>query len=86
MEQSEDVCACICTYIGTPIEGPFSFFLKSSKSDTELAGWPYKKFILSKEYKQRLYGHEFEQTLGDSEGLSRLVYCSSWGCKVLFAV
>ena len=27
----------------------------------------------------RLNGHEFEQTLGDSEGQGSLVYCSSWG-------
>ena len=29
----------------------------------------------------RLNGHEFEQTLGDSEGQGRLVCCSPWGCK-----
>jgi len=27
----------------------------------------------------RLNGHEFEQILGDSEGLGRLACCSSWG-------
>ena len=26
-------------------------------------------------------GHEFEQTLGDSEGQGRLVCCSPWGHK-----
>ena len=26
-------------------------------------------------------GHEFEQTLGDSEGQGILVCCRSWGCK-----
>ena len=26
-------------------------------------------------------GHEFEQTLGDSEGQRSLECCSSWGCK-----
>ena len=26
-------------------------------------------------------GHEFEQTLGDSEGQRSLAYCSPWGCK-----
>ena len=26
-------------------------------------------------------GHEFEQTLEDSEGQGSLVCCSSWGCK-----
>ena len=28
-----------------------------------------------------LNGHEFEQTLGDSEGQGSLVCCSPWGCK-----
>ena len=31
---------------------------------------------------QHLNGHEFEQTLGDSEGQKSLVCCSPWGCKV----
>ena len=26
-------------------------------------------------------GHEFEQTLEDTEGQGSLVCCSSWGCK-----
>ena len=30
-----------------------------------------------------LDGHEFQQTLGDSEGKGSLVRCSSWGCKEL---
>ena len=30
-----------------------------------------------------LNGHEFEQTLGDSEGQGSLVHCSSWGRKEL---
>ena len=29
----------------------------------------------------RLYGHEFEQTLGDSEGRRNLVCCNPRGCK-----
>ena len=29
----------------------------------------------------RLNGHEFEQTLGDSEGQGSMACCSSWGCK-----
>ena len=29
-----------------------------------------------------LSGHEFEQTLGDSEGQGNLACCSPWGCKV----
>ena len=28
-----------------------------------------------------LSGHEFEQTLGDSEGQGSLGCCSPWGCK-----
>ena len=33
----------------------------------------------------QLNGHEFEQTLGDSEGWDRgsLACCSSWGCREL---
>ena len=31
----------------------------------------------------RLNGHEFEQTLGDSEGQGSLVCCSPLGCKEL---
>ena len=29
----------------------------------------------------RLYGYEFEQTRGDSEGQGSLVCCSPWGHK-----
>ena len=29
----------------------------------------------------QLNGHEFEHTLGDSEGQGSLVCCSPWGCK-----
>ena len=29
----------------------------------------------------QINGHEFEQTLGDSEGQGNLVCCSPWGCK-----
>ena len=31
----------------------------------------------------RLSGHEFEQTLGDSEGQGSLVCCSPWGHKLV---
>ena len=34
-------------------------------------------------YHHWLSGHEFEQTLGDSEGQGSLVYCSPWGHKEL---
>ena len=29
----------------------------------------------------KLYGHEFEQALGDDEGQGSLVCCSPWGHK-----
>ena len=32
---------------------------------------------------QRLSGHEFEQSAGDSEGQGGLACCSPWGCKEL---
>ena len=31
----------------------------------------------------RLYGHEFEQALGDSEGQGSLACCIQWRCKEL---
>ena len=33
------------------------------------------------EWYHQLNGHEFEQTLGDSEGEGNLVCCSSWGSQ-----
>ena len=39
-------------------------------TEGEMVGWHH-----------RLNGHEFEQTLGDSEGLGSLVCCSPWGRK-----
>ena len=36
-------------------------------TEDELVGWHH-----------RLYGHEFEQTLGDGEGQGRLACCSPW--------
>ena len=33
------------------------------------------------EWLQRLNGHEFEQTPGDSDGKESLVCCSPWGYK-----
>ena len=32
----------------------------------------------------RLNGHEFEQSLGDSEGQGSLAYWSPWGLKELY--
>ena len=40
-------------------------------TEDEMVGWH-----------QRLNGHEFKQTLGDSEGQGSLVCCSPWGCRV----
>ena len=39
-------------------------------TEDEMAGWHH-----------RLDAHEFEQTLGDSDGQRSLVCCSSWGHK-----
>ena len=36
-------------------------------TEDEMAGWHHQ-----------LNGHEFEQSLGDSEGQGSLVHCSSW--------
>ena len=41
-------------------------------TEDEMVGWHHQ-----------LNGHEFEQTLGDSEGQGILVCCSSWGRKKL---
>ena len=38
--------------------------------ENEMGGWYH-----------RLSGHEFEQTLGDSEGQESLACCSPWGRK-----
>ena len=39
-------------------------------TEDEMVGWHHQ-----------LNGHEFEHTLGNSEGQGRLVCCSPWGCK-----
>ena len=39
-------------------------------TENEMIGWHH-----------RLSGHEFEQTLGDTEGEGSLVFCSPWGFK-----
>ena len=41
-------------------------------TENEIVGWHHW-----------LNGHEFEQTLGDSEGWGSLECCSPWGCKEL---
>ena len=40
--------------------------------EVEMVGWPHQ-----------LNGHEFEQTLGDSEEQGSVVSCSPWGRKKL---
>ena len=40
-------------------------------TEVEMVGWHHW-----------LNGHEFEQTLGNSEGQGSLACCSPWGCKV----
>ena len=41
-------------------------------TEDEMVGWYH-----------RLNGHEFEQTLGDSEEQGSLACCRPWGCKEL---
>ena len=41
-------------------------------AEDEMVGWHH-----------RLNGHEFEQTLGESEGQGSLACCSPWGLKEL---
>ena len=41
-------------------------------TEDEMVGWHH-----------RLYGHEFEQALGVSDGQGSLGYCSPGGCKEL---
>ena len=44
---------------------------KKGTTEDEMAGWHH-----------RLNGHEFVQTLGDSEGQESLACCSSWDHRV----
>ena len=39
-------------------------------TEDEMIGWHH-----------RLYGHDFEQTLGDDKGQESLACCSPWGRK-----
>ena len=39
-------------------------------TEDEMVGWRYQ-----------LYGHEFEQSPGESEGQGSLACCGSWGVK-----
>ena len=45
---------------------------KEGATENEMTGWPH-----------RINGHEFEQTLRDSEGQGSLACCSPWGGKAL---
>ena len=45
--------------------------MEKGAAEDEMVGWHH-----------RLNGHEFEQTLGDSEGQGSLVCCSPWGHRV----
>ena len=45
---------------------------KKGATEDEVVGWYHQ-----------LNGHEFEQTLGDSEGQGSLVCCHPWGHKEL---
>ena len=45
---------------------------ETQATEEEMAGWHHWP-----------HGHEFEQTLGDSERQRSLVCCSLWGCKEL---
>ena len=47
---------------------------KKGVTEDEMVGWHH-----------RLNGHEFEQTLGDSEGQGSLACCSPWDRKELDA-
>ena len=43
---------------------------KKGETENEMVGWHHQ-----------LNGHEFEQSLGDSEGQGSLACCSAWGHK-----
>ena len=61
----------VCVFIGKHA-GAWKDWRQEEKGMTEdeMAGWHH-----------RLNGHEFEQTLGDSEGQGSLVSFSPWGGK-----
>ena len=44
---------------------------RRKRGQREMAGWHHQ-----------LNGHEYEQTLGDSEGQGSLACCSPWGLKM----
>ena len=56
----------------TLILGKIEGIKENGMTEDEMVGWHH-----------RLNGHEFEQTLEDSEGQGSLACCSPWGCKEL---
>ena len=61
-------------------------WLTGKDPDAGKDGWQEEKRVTEDEmvrWHHRLDGHEFEQTLWDSEGQGSLVCCSPWGCKEL---
>ena len=56
----------------TLILGKIEGIKETGMTEDEMVGWYH-----------RLNGHEFEQTLEDSEGQGSLACCSPWGCKEL---
>ena len=56
----------------TLILGKIEGIKENGMREDEMVGWHH-----------RLNGHEFEQTLEDSEGQGSLACCSPWGCKEL---
>ena len=56
----------------TLILGKIEGIKEKGMTEDEMVGWYH-----------RLNGHEFEQTLEDSEGQGSLACCSPWGCKEL---
>ena len=55
-----------------PVKGGVPRQDKKGVTEDVMIGWHH-----------RLSGHEFEQTLGDSEGQGNLACCSSWGLEEL---
>ena len=56
--------------VKSPMVGKIEGRRRMGMTEDEMVGWHH-----------RLYGHEFEQALGDGEGQGSLACCSSWGLK-----
>ena len=54
----------------------------SVERDSEIYKDIQNKTFITIQWHHQFYGHEFEQSLGDSEGQGSLACCSSWGCRV----